>query len=132
MRDKIGKEDKMMSNGKVEKIRAEGCVFCKIADGKLPATYLFQDDEIMAIENIYPEAKVHVLVIPKNHIVLNSLQDSEELLGRLMIKAREAAEIKGIKDSGYRIIINTGKDARADFEHLHLHVLGGEKLGSLN
>ncbi len=116
----------------MEKIRKEDCVFCKIADGKLPATYLFQDDEIMTIENIYPEAKVHALVIPKNHIVLNSLADSEELLGRLIVRAREAAEIKGIKDSGYRIVINTGKDARADFEHLHLHILGGKKLGSLN
>ena len=116
----------------MEKIRKNGCVFCQIADGKLPATYLFQDDEIMVIENIYPEANVHVLIIPKNHIVLNSLPNSEKLLGRLTIKSRDAAEIKGIKDSGYRIVINTGKDAGADFEHLHLHVIGGEKLGNLN
>ncbi len=114
----------------MEKIRQEGCIFCRIADGKLPATYIFQDEEIMAIENIHPEAKVHVLVIPKNHIALNEINDSEEFLGKLMLKAREAAKIKGIQDSGYRIIINTGKDARADFEHLHLHVLGGERLGN--
>ena len=114
----------------MEKIRQEGCIFCRIADGKLPATYIFQDEEIMAIENIHPEAKVHVLVIPKNHIALNEINDSEEFLGKLMLKAREAAKIKGIRDSGYRIIINTGKDARADFEHLHLHVLGGERLGN--
>ncbi|MDO8507929.1 MAG: HIT domain-containing protein [bacterium] len=108
--------------------RVETCVFCQIADGKIPATYLYQDEDIMIIENIHPVAKVHVLVIPKNHIVLNEIQDSEEFLGRLLLKAREAAEKKGIKESGYRIIVNTGKDAQADFEHLHLHVLGGEKL----
>lgn len=112
----------------MEKRRKEGCVFCQIADGKIPATYLYQDDEIMIIENIHPVTKVHVLVIPKNHTVLNEIENSEEFLGRLMLKAREAAEKKGIKESGYRTIINTGKDAQADFEHLHLHVLGGEKL----
>jgi len=113
----------------MEKIRKDDCVFCQIADGKLPATYLYQDDEIMIIENIHPVAKVHALVIPKNHLVLNEIQDSEEFLGRLILKAREAAEMKKIKQSGYRTIINTGSDAMADFEHLHLHVLGGEKLG---
>lgn len=108
---------------------SKGCVFCQIADEKIPATYLYQDDEVMIIENIYPAAKVHILVIPKNHLVLSSLEDSEALLGKLVLMARKAAEIKGIKESGYRIMINTGKDALADFEHLHLHVIGGEKLG---
>jgi histidine triad (HIT) family protein len=113
----------------MEKIRKDGCIFCQIADGKIPATYLYQDDEIMIIENINPVAKVHVLVIPKNHMALNEIKDSEEFLGKLVIMARKAAEKKGIKESGYRTIINTGKDAQADFEHLHLHVIGGEKLG---
>lgn len=113
----------------MEKAREEGCIFCQIADGELPATFLYQDDEIMIIENIHPVAKVHVLVIPKNHLALNKLEDSEELLGKLVLKARDAAEIKNIKESGYRTIINTGHDAQADFEHLHLHVIGGERLG---
>lgn len=112
----------------MEKLREEGCIFCQIADGKLPATYLYEDDDIMVIENIKPVAKVHVLVIPKSHIVLNKTKGSEEFLGKLIIRAREAAEEKGIKESGYRTIINTGHDAQADFEHLHLHVIGGEKL----
>lgn len=112
----------------MKKIRQEGCVFCQIADGKVPATYIYEDDDIMIIDNIHPVAKVHVLVIPKSHMVLNKLENSEEFLGKLMIMAREAAEKKGIKESGYRTIINTGRDAQADFEHLHLHVIGGEKL----
>lgn len=117
-----------MSSDKVERIRAEGCIFCRIADGELPATYIYEDDDIMVIENIHPVAKVHVIVIPKSHIVLNKTENSEEFLGRLMVMAREAAEKKRIKESGYRTIINTGRDAQADFEHLHLHVIGGEKL----
>ncbi len=117
-----------MVKEELNKVRVDDCVFCQIADGKIPATYLYQDDDLMIIENINPVAKVHVLVIPKNHIVFNEIADSEAFLGRLLLNARRAAEIKGIKDSGYRIIINTGKDAMADFEHLHLHVLGGEKL----
>lgn len=113
----------------MEKIRKGGCVFCQIADGKIPATYIINEEDLMVIENINPVAKVHVLVIPKNHMVLNEMEDTEEFLGKLLLTAREAAEIKGIKDSGYRTIINTGKDAMADFEHLHLHIIGGEKLG---
>ena len=112
----------------MEKVRAEGCIFCQIADGELPAMYLLDTEDIIVIENIHPVAKVHVLVIPKTHIVLNKTKDSEEFLGALMIMAREAAEKKGIKESGYRTIINTGRDAQADFEHLHLHVIGGERL----
>jgi len=112
----------------MEMIREEGCIFCRIADGELPATYLYEDDDIMVIENIKPVAKVHILVIPKSHIVLNKIENSEEFLGKLLIRAREAAEEKRIKESGYRTIINTGHDAQADFEHLHLHVIGGEKL----
>ena len=113
----------------MKKTRQEGCIFCQIADGVLPATFLFQDDEVMIIENIHPVAKVHVLVIPKNHIALNSTERCEGLLGKLVFMAREAANMKGIKETGYRTIINTGRDAQADFEHLHLHVIGGEKLG---
>lgn len=112
----------------MEKIRQEGCIFCQIADGELPATYVIETEDIIVIENIHPVAKVHVLVIPKSHIVLNKTKDSEEFLGKLMLMAREAAEEKRIKDSGYRTIINTGHDAQADFEHLHLHVIGGERL----
>ena len=112
----------------MEKVRKDDCIFCQIADGKIPATYLYQDDDIIIIENIHPVAKVHVLVIPKSHITLNKTKNSEEFLGKLILMAREAANKKGIKESGYRTIINTGFDARADFEHLHLHVIGGEKL----
>lgn len=117
-----------MSDDKVERLREEGCIFCQIADGKLPATYVIDTEDIMVIENIHSVAKVHVLVIPKSHIALNKTEDSEDLLGRLMLMAREAAEEKGIKESGYRTIINTGRDAMADFEHLHLHVIGGGEI----
>jgi len=122
--------DKCKVNDRVQK---DDCVFCQIADKKIPATYISEDDDIMVIENIHPVAKVHVLVIPKSHIVLN--EDKFEgcdkaILADLMLEARKIAEAKGIKDSGYRIVVNTGKDALADFEHLHLHVMGGEKLDS--
>lgn len=86
----------------------------------------------MVIENIHPVAKVHVLVIPKSHIELKSFKGEgcdRKILADLLLMARGAAKEKGILDNGFRTIINTGKDAQADFEHLHLHVIGGEKLG---
>ncbi|GAB4275284.1 MAG: histidine triad nucleotide-binding protein [Coriobacteriia bacterium] len=104
------------------------CIFCMIADGKMSAKVVYEDDEIIAFDDIMPQAPIHTLVVPKEHY--DSLSDGvpEELLGRLMAKVPEIAETKGISETGYRVIINTGRDAAQSVGHLHVHVLGGRMM----
>jgi len=100
------------------------CLFCKIASGKIPSKVVLQDDEMFAFEDINPQAPVHVLVIPKRHI--GGLNDAGDraLLGRLLETAALVAKSKGIAESGYRVVANTGLDGGQTVSHLHVHVLG--------
>lgn len=108
----------------------DGCVFCRIVAKGLPARVVFEDDELLAFEDIAPKAPVHVLVIPKEHIAsLNDLPAGrEDLAGRLLARARAVAEAKGIARTGYRIVLNTGADPGQAVPHIHFHVLGGRPL----
>jgi histidine triad (HIT) family protein len=110
--------------------QAAGCLFCRIARHETPAKILFEDERVLAFEDIRPQAPVHVLVIPKAHVA--SLNDSPEgsqaLLGELLFAARRAALEKGIGDTGYRVVLNTGRDSGQAVFHIHLHVLGGRRL----
>jgi histidine triad (HIT) family protein len=107
------------------------CVFCRIAAGHLPARKVHEDDEVVAFHDINPQAPVHVLVIPRRHIT--SLVDAESadepLLGRLVHAARELAELLGIAERGFRLVLNCGDDAGYSVYHVHLHLLGGRRLG---
>lgn len=107
------------------------CVFCQIAAGKIPAQKVYEDEQILAFEDIRPQARVHVLVIPKKHIA--GFQDlSEEdasLMGHLSVKLPSIAALKGIQ--AYRLIVNCGKEAGQEVFHLHWHLLGGESLGKM-
>jgi histidine triad (HIT) family protein len=106
------------------------CIFCKIVSGQLPAAILYADDQITAFRDIEPQAKVHVLVVPNRHLV--SLNDAEEqdraLLGRILQVAVRIAKDEGITETGYRVVTNSGRDARQSVDHLHFHVLGGNPL----
>jgi histidine triad (HIT) family protein len=106
-----------------------GCVFCGLVSKLLPARIIFEDDEVMAFDDIRPQAPVHTLIIPKRHLAsLNEADDdSQALLGRLLLKAREVARLKGVDRSGYRVVINAGPDSGQDVFHLHVHVLGGRR-----
>lgn len=106
------------------------CIFCKIAAGEIPSTRVFEDEQVLAFRDIHPSAPVHILIVPKKHIAsLNELESGDEhLAGRLLAAAREIAEQEGIADSGYRSIINTGPDGGQDVFHLHLHLLGGQRM----
>lgn len=106
------------------------CPFCRIVWGDAPATILYQDAEILAFEDIRPQAPVHLLVIPKRHIErLAATTESETaLLGHLLSVARKMAEEKGIAKSGFRIVINSGPEGGETVSHLHLHVIGGRKM----
>lgn len=109
----------------------EDCLFCKIIKGEIPSSKVYEDDEILAFNDINPAAPVHVLVIPKKHIVnVNEIKKEDEaLIGSIFTKIPMVAEKAGIKESGYRIITNCGKDSGQEVMHLHFHILGGKKLG---
>lgn len=107
----------------------DDCLFCKIIAGDIPAKVVYEDDDFIAFDDIEPEAPVHTLIIPKQHY--NNLQDGvpQDLLGKLLATVPKVAEIKGVGESGFRTIINTGPDSAATVGHLHVHILGGTKMG---
>ncbi len=106
------------------------CIFCKIAAGEIPVTPVLETDDLIAFHDLNPQAPVHVLVIPKEHIA--NIAAAEEshglLLGTLMRAASEVARKTGVADSGFRVVANVGKDGGQSVDHLHLHVLGGRPL----
>ncbi len=105
------------------------CVFCSIRKGEIPSTCLYKDEDFMIIKDINPQAKVHLLAIPTTHVPTIDLMTEEgaEYLGKILGKISHMQKELGIED-GYRIIINQGKNARQDVMHVHIHILGGEKL----
>lgn len=106
------------------------CVFCRIADGDIPATVVRQDDDTVAFRDLDPKAPVHVLVIPRRHIAsVNELRDADaHVMGALFLAARDVAAADGIADDGYRLVMNTGPAAGQSVAHVHLHVLGGRDM----
>ena len=107
------------------------CIFCNIVNKKSPAKIIYEDDKIIAFPDINPSAPVHILIIPKKHIKsANELKaEDQALLGKMILTAKKLAKENKIDQSGYRLVINTGKDGGQIIEHLHLHLLGGKKLG---
>ena len=102
------------------------CIFCKIVDGKIPAKKVFEDDDLLAFNDINPARPVHVLVIPKKHITSLATATPEDtpVLGRMLAMANEIATAQGSPD-GFRIIINTGRVGHQEVPHLHIHIVGG-------
>ncbi len=106
------------------------CLFCRIVRKEIPAKILFENERVLAFEDIRPKAPVHVLVIPKDHFAsLNDAPDgAEALLGEILFRAREIARERGIGESGYRIVLNTARDSGQEVFHIHFHILGGRRL----
>jgi histidine triad (HIT) family protein len=104
------------------------CLFCRIVAKEIPATIVAETDDALAFRDINPAAPVHVLVIPKTHYDSLAHADDEPLLGHLMAFAAKVAVQEGIRDSGYRTVINTGKNGGQTVDHLHIHVLGGRRM----
>ncbi|MCX7779148.1 MAG: histidine triad nucleotide-binding protein [Patescibacteria group bacterium] len=106
------------------------CIFCQIVQKKVPAQIVYEDEEILAFKDIQPKAKIHLLIIPKKHFVsLNEIGEKEkELLSRLLWQAKILAREFKISTIGYKIIINSGREAGQMIDHLHLHFLSGEEL----
>lgn len=105
------------------------CLFCKLISGEIPAKKVYEDEVCFAFDDIEPEAPVHTLIVPKTHY--DNLQDDvpAEVLGHLLSVAPKVADIKGVGESGFRCVINTGEDSAATVSHLHIHILGGVKMG---
>jgi histidine triad (HIT) family protein len=108
-----------------------GCLFCQIADRKKPANILYEDEQCVVFQDIHPKAPVHLLVIPRKHIVsLNDdIENDKALLGHLLTVAGRMAKEQGIDGTGYRTVINTNAEAGQTEFHLHIHILGGRVLG---
>ena len=108
---------------------ADDCLFCRIVRGEIPATVVHKDDHVVAFRDINPQAPVHVVIVPREHVAsLNDATDAE-MLGRLSLAASDIARREGIADSGYRTVVNTNRAAGQTVFHVHLHLLGGRSLG---
>jgi len=106
------------------------CLFCKIVAGQIPATKVFEDDQVIAFEDIQPRAPFHILVVPKKHISSVNEAEPEDapLLGHLVLTATRIAREKGVSEAGHRLVFNSNKDAGQTVFHIHLHLLAGRQL----
>lgn len=108
---------------------ASDCIFCRIAAGEIPAKLVREDENVVAFRDIDPKAPTHVVVIPRRHIAsVNDLEPGDAaLLGEIFLAAKEIAREEGIAASGYRLVMNAGRDGGQSVDHIHLHLLGGRR-----
>ena len=106
------------------------CIFCKIISGEIPSEKVYTDDLATAFRDLHPVASTHILIVPNKHIpsVNEVTPDDETILGHLYTVARELAIQEGIHEKGYRLIVNTGPHAGQEIYHLHLHLIGGQRM----
>jgi histidine triad (HIT) family protein len=105
-------------------------IFSKIIKGEIPATFVYQDDDVVAFKDINPAAPVHILIVPREFI-LNATEVTEanaHIIGKMFLAARKIAEEQGLAENGYRLVMNNGVDGGQSVFHMHLHLLGGRKL----
>jgi histidine triad (HIT) family protein len=109
---------------------AEKTLFSRIIDREIPGTFVYEDDDVVAIHDINPAAPVHLLVIPRKPIPsLADLEDGDaELAGRVLLAVRKVAAQEGLAERGYRVVVNTGQEGGQSVPHLHFHILGGKQL----
>ena len=105
-------------------------LFEKIAAREIPAAIVYEDDLVLAIRDINPQAPTHILIFPKKPVprIAEATADDQKLLGHLLLKAAEVADKAGLTPGGYRLVINNGPDAGEAVPHLHVHILGGRKM----
>lgn len=107
------------------------CLFCDIAGGRIPSKMAYQDDSVVAFHDVNPQAPAHVLVIPRKHVasLVDLTPDDDALVGSLVRRARELARKLDLEERGYRLVFNCGPDAGYSVYHVHLHLVGGRRLG---
>jgi len=106
------------------------CIFCNIANKKIPAKLLYEDELVVAFDDLHPQAPIHKLIIPKQHIAtINAIEPTQEvIIGRLFTVARQIASELNIADDGYRVVMNCNQHGGQAVYHIHLHLLGGKQL----
>ena len=109
------------------------CIFCKIAARQIAGDIVYEDEELLAFNDISPQAPIHVLIIPKRHVAtVNDLsEDDAGLIGRIMLRGKAIAAERGVDEVGYRLILNCNAAGGQTVYHLHLHVLGGRQMRAL-
>src|SRR5262245_15298951 len=108
----------------------DDCLFCKIAKKEIPSSVVYEDDRVLAFNDINPQGPTHVLVVPKQHIAsLNDLSSEHDaIVGELVRRAAAIAKERGISESGFRTVFNTNREAGQTVFHIHLHLIGGRSL----
>lgn len=106
-------------------------IFTKIINREIPSEIVYEDEEIIALNDISPKAPVHVLIVPKKHIATlnDATEDDAVLLGKLLLTAAKIAKSLGIAENGYRIVVNCNKEGGQSVFHIHFHLIGGKQLG---
>ena len=109
----------------------EDCIFCKIINGEIPSEKVYEDEYVLAFKDIQPAAPVHILIIPKKHIdsLIDLREEDKDYIWRIHEAMNLIAEKENIKEKGFRIIVNCGRDAGQEVMHLHYHLLAGQKMG---
>ena len=115
---------------RIKAAMTDTCIFCKIVSDEAKATVVYRDDQVTAFRDIHPVAPTHILIVPNRHIhSVNGLSlEDEQLMGHLVTTAGKLAREEGIDQSGYRLITNTGADGGQTVFHLHLHLIGGQRM----
>ncbi|WP_297444620.1 histidine triad nucleotide-binding protein [Desulfurobacterium sp.] len=109
------------------------CIFCKIVNREIPAKIVYEDEKVIAFHDINPQAPVHILIIPKEHIpTVNDLEENhKELIGHIFLVARKIAKEMGFDEKGYRILVNCNRDGGQEIYHIHFHLFAGKPLGPM-
>lgn len=106
------------------------CLFCKIRDGEIPADIVFESDDVLAFNDVNPQAPIHIVIIPRKHIAtINDVEDDDELImGKLFSAAKKIAAEKAVSDDGYRLVVNCNEKAGQTVFHIHMHLLAGRAM----
>ncbi len=104
------------------------CLFCKMANGEIKPDIVHEDDKVLAFRDINPQAPVHILIIPKQHIATLNDLDDPMLAGQLLLTARDLAKQEGLNEEGYRTVFNCNQQGGQEVYHIHLHLLGGRQM----
>ena len=109
----------------------EDCIFCKIIKKEIPSTIVYEDDSVIAFNDVNPAAPIHILVVPKKHIatLFDVTEEDKELIAHIYEVINQIARERGFAENGFRVITNCGRDSGQEVMHIHFHVLGGKKLG---
>ncbi len=118
--------------GKVNAVKKDDCLFCKIVAGEIPSTKVYENEHVYAFDDISPMMPVHTLIVPKAHYDNVADDVPADVLGQVFAAVKDVAEIKGVVESGFRIVANTNDDACQTVHHLHVHVLGGAPMNDGN